>query len=104
MRRRAETFVRGVISCDKKNVGWVWDRTELAKYQSRDLSARLYDTTLDGQSNKGHDRKWVKVRVKVETQGQGHGAGRFEERTCQLTWDDANDPEVEDLLEYLKTL
>jgi mono/diheme cytochrome c family protein len=103
LRPGASVFVRGIISYDQKNVGWVWDRAQLAKYQARDLSARLYDTTLDGQSSKGHDRKWIKIRIKVAPKGQGHAA-RFEERNCQLTWDNENDPEVNNLLEYLKTL
>jgi mono/diheme cytochrome c family protein len=103
LRASAGVFVRGIISYDQENVGWIWDRAELAKYQARDLSARLYDTSLDGQSNKGHDRKWIKVRIKVAPKEQGQPA-RFEERNCQLTWDDDGDAEVNNLLEYLKTL
>ena len=88
LRARAAVFVRGIISYDQEDVGWVWDPRELPRYKDRDLSARLYDTALDGQSNRGHDRKWVKVGG----------------RTYRLSWDREDDREVGDLLEYLKTL
>jgi len=95
MRRRAETFVRGVISCDKKNVGWVWEANQFDRLRPDNPSARIFDTREDGQSNAGHDRRgWVDDGGKVGPKG----------KKSRLARDDPDDPVVEALLEYLKML
>jgi hypothetical protein len=90
--------VRGSISYDRKNVGWVWEVERLADLRKRDPSARLYDTREDGQSNAGHDqREWIDAEGKVGTKGQAY----------QLSWDETDAKEAEDveaLLAFLKTL
>ena len=94
MRRRAETFVRGAISYDKKNVGWVWEANQFDRLRPDNPSARIIDTREDGQSNAGHDRReWVDDGGKVGPKGKKY----------RLAWDDPDDPAVEALLEYLKT-
>lgn len=80
---RPETFVRGSISYDTKNVGFAWDTKD-----KRAAKGVVYDTRFDGFDNGGH----------VGTIQLPAGG------TARMTWDDANAPEVEALLEYLRTL
>jgi len=86
--QRPVTFVRGSISYDQKNVGFVWDASKLEEYRKHDSMATLFDAALDGQSNKGHQTNIVvdgKLR-KVDWSGE------------------ENRESLENLLEYLKTL
>jgi hypothetical protein len=92
---RVATFVRGVISYDRKDVGWDWQAARLAEWRTTNPSARTYETAHDGQSATGHDQvQWV------DADGIVGAAGK----TFRLAWDDPNDPEVDALLEYLKSL
>ena len=95
LRANARRFVRGAISYDQHNVGWDWPESRIAELGRKDPSARLYDTSEDGQSAAGHDQKtWIDVHGKVGPKGQSY----------RLAWDDPDDPAVDALLEYLKTL
>jgi hypothetical protein len=95
LRTQAQKFVRGAISYDTKNLGWAWEADRLAKLLPENPSARLFDAGQDGQSNAGHDQKtWTDADGKVGPK----------DRTYRLAWDDADDPEVEAIIAYLKTL
>ena len=72
----AKTFWRGNPDYDQKNVGWVWDQQKMP-------TAKRYSTSLEGNSNKGHD------------------AGRYLRSDGKGRWEGE---ELEALLEYLKTL
>ncbi|PCJ33084.1 MAG: hypothetical protein COA99_16080 [Moraxellaceae bacterium] len=72
---RPETFYRGNITYDQKNVGFTWD-------EANSVHAVLYDTTIDGNSNVGHDSA---------------------EFTGGVDWS-RSPVRLEALLEYLKTL
>ncbi len=86
--KRPDTFVRGAISYDQKNVGFVWDAAKFDEYRKQDTSAALFDASMDGQSNTGHD-------TDIEVDG----------KLRKLDWSgEENREALEDLLEYLKTL
>ena len=94
-RTRVAQFARGVISYDTREGGWDWKADGLAGWQGTNPSARLYDTREDGQSASGHDSaRWVDVHGKVGAAG----------RSYRLGWDDPTDPEVDALIEYMKSL
>jgi hypothetical protein len=90
-----KTFVRGAISFDQADVGWDWRAADLATLRPANPSARLYDTSQDGQSAAGHDQTWW-----VDSDGVV-GPKR---RAYRLAWDDPDDSAVDALIEYLKTL
>jgi mono/diheme cytochrome c family protein len=84
MRKDAEQFVRGSLSYDKTYVGWRWNKDEFDELKGLDSMAVIYDTAVDGQSNKGHDR---------DVEGY------------RLDWSDGKyDQDVKDLIAYLKTM
>jgi hypothetical protein len=86
--QRPTTFVRGAISYDQKNVGFVWEAAKLEDYKKLDPSAALFDATFDGQSNKGHQTDIV-----------------VDGKLRKLDWSgEQNREALENLLEYLKTL
>jgi hypothetical protein len=85
---RPTLFVRGSISYDPVNVGFVWETGRIAEFRAVDPTVALFDTTQDGESNAGHDRD-------VEIEGV----------LRRLDW--SKDEQAGDLgclLEYLKTL
>jgi len=68
---------------------------DLDKLRAENPSARLFDTFEDGQANTGHDQaSWVDRDGKVGPKDKAY----------RLSWDAPRNPEVEALLEYLKTL
>lgn len=86
--KRPTKFVRGAVSYDQKNVGYVWDSANLDTYQALDSMASVVDTSKDGLHNTGHDQD---IRIN----------GRY----AQLNWSGPqNQEDLADLLEYLKTL
>lgn len=70
----ATKFWRGNPTYDTKNVGFVWDKKEAE-------TAKEYDTSLEGFSNKGHTGYILKA-----------DGGKWQGE------------ELEQLLEYMKTL
>ncbi len=95
LRDQTPVFVRGAISFDQDNVGWEWSIDHWDRLRAENRSARLYDTSKDGQSNAGHDQsEWIDLEGKVGSPGKSY----------RLAWDDWTDPEVLALIAYLKTL
>lgn len=87
--RRPEVFVRGSPEYDASSVGFAWDHRDAARLRAESPTAALFDTGWDGASNAGHDRP------SVEVDGRPH----------RLDWSGPEHREqLEDLLEYLKTL
>ena len=68
---------------------------DLDKLRAENPSARLFDTFEDGQANTGHNQaSWVDRDGQVGPK----------DKTYRLFWDDLKSPEVDALLDYLKTL
>jgi mono/diheme cytochrome c family protein len=86
--RRPSAFVRGVVSYDTLNVGFDWDVHDAAALVKDAPTAVIFDTGWDGASNRGHDRDIV-----IDGQRRRLDWSGPESRT-----------DLEDLLEYLKTL
>jgi hypothetical protein len=86
--KRPAQFVRGCVSYDTTNVGFVWQLDKLDAYRVLDPVAAVYDTHWDGCSNGGHDTDLV-----------------VQDKKRKLDWSgDENRDSLNDLLEYLKTL
>lgn len=85
---RPEVFVRGSIEYDTAGIGFAWDPRDAGRLIAGAGPAALFDTRWDGASNRGHDRDVV-----------------VEGRALRLDWSGPEHrEELEDLLEYLKTL
>jgi hypothetical protein len=85
---RPAKFVRGSARYDAKNVGFAWDLADKAALLADAPTGVVFDTGWDGQSNKGHQDE-VMVdgkRQRLDWSGPGRAG------------------DLEDLLEYLKTL
>jgi mono/diheme cytochrome c family protein len=94
--RRPEAFVRGVVSYDRLNVGFDWAPRLAGALSDEAPTAVVFDTRWDGASNRGHDRD-----ITVDDEGRLDPAGRAR----RLDWSGPEHrSELEDLLEYLKTL
>jgi hypothetical protein len=87
--RRPVTFVRGSAEYDRSNVGFAWDTRDLSRLQQVDPAAAEFDTRWDGASNAGHDQPALTIDGKE----------------YRLNWSGPeNKDQLDDLLEYLKTL
>jgi hypothetical protein len=86
--QRPTKFVRGSIRYDTSNVGFGWELADQAALLAESPTGVVFDTGWDGASNRGHQAD-VTVNGKLQ----------------RLDWSgpDHKD-ELEDLLEYLKTL
>lgn len=94
--RRPEVFVRGVVRYDRLNVGFEWDPRTLGTLPGTAPTAVLFDTRWDGVSNRGHQRDVV-----VDEAGRPGTGGRLR----RLDWSGPEHrTQLEELLEYLKTL
>ena len=94
--RRPKTFIRGVVSYDRFNVGFSWDPRVITGLPDNAPSAIVFDTRWDGASNGGHDRD-----ITVDDEGNPVGTGRLR----RLDWSGPEHrTDLNDLLEYLKTL
>jgi hypothetical protein len=102
---RPSSFVRGVVSYDKANLGFDWEPAKLDTYRATYPTAATFDTSWDGASRLGHD-----TNLTVDAGGQILHKGwedqpRPGEVRVRLDWSDAeHKAELVDLLEYLKTL
>ena len=93
---RPSAFVRGVIRYDTLNVGFAWDARDAAALATEAPTAIMFDTGWDGASNSGHCQE---IRVKDDGTVDASGSPR------RLDWSGPDRrTELEDLLEYLKTL
>jgi hypothetical protein len=93
---RPRAFVRGVVSYDVLNVGFDWDPRVAAAGLADAPTAVVFDTGWDGGSNLGHDRD-----LNVKHDGQIDPVGELR----RLDWSGPEHrTDLEDLLEYLKTL
>jgi hypothetical protein len=102
---RPATFVRGVVSYDKRNVGFEWDPGQLVSYRAAYPTAAVFDTSWDGASRFGHD-----TNLTIDAQGQiirkgWEGGARAGEQQVRLDWSgEEHQAALAALLEYLKTL
>lgn len=98
LRASATKYLRGSISYDQRNLGWIWNLGDADKYKDKDSSLSVYDTREDGQYNGGHDHDGIYDDRAPES---------YRGKPYRIVWD-ANKPEdkqaVDDLIEYLKTL
>jgi hypothetical protein len=86
---RPTVFLRGVSDFDQSSVGFEWDIRTAANTKRRQKNVARFDTRWDGASNLGHDSKAVNVDGRIQ----------------RMDWSGAEFREdLEDLLEYLKTL
>jgi hypothetical protein len=85
---RPAKFVRGCVSYDTANVGFVWQIDRLQEYRALDLVSTVYDTSWDGCSNSGHDTDIFVLGKKRKLDWSGEDSRRA----------------LQDLVEYLKTL
>ena len=102
---RPSTFVRGVVSYDKQNIGFDWEPAKLDAYRAGYPTAAIFDTSWDGESRLGHD-----TNLTIDAQGRvvkkgWDGEARPGEMRVRLDWSGAeNKAALADLMEYLKTL
>jgi predicted Fe-S protein YdhL (DUF1289 family) len=86
--QRPQKFLRGINEFDKRNLGWIWELDKESKYRSRMPTLSEHDTGKDGWKNVGHDKDLY-----------------IEGKSYRLDWGQPNHAaELEQLLEYLKTL
>ncbi len=83
---RPTTFLRGSIAYDKKNAGWEWDPRRADLLRRAGDTITTFDTTRNGNGNHGHSGDVVV---------DGHA--------MRMTWN-AEDPAIDALIAYLKTL
>lgn len=102
---RPPTFVRGVVSYDKQNVGFDWDAARLDAYRAEYPTAAIFDTSWDGASRLGHDTN-LTIDGKGNVVRKGwDGETRPGEARVRLDWSRSeNKAALADLMEYLKTL
>ncbi|WP_435019951.1 hypothetical protein TA3x_001563 [Tundrisphaera sp. TA3] len=92
---RPASFLRGQVGYDTRNVGFEWDG-DAAPMADGSPTAVIFDTRWDAASNRGHDGV-----VGVDDLGGLAGPGRGR----RLDWSGpGRRSDLEDLLEYLKTL
>ncbi len=85
-----------MIRYDTLNVGFAWDARDAAALATEAPTAIMFDTGWDGASNSGHCQE---IRVKDDGTVDASGSPR------RLDWSGPDRrTELEDLLEYLKTL
>ena len=102
---RPATFVRGVVSYDKKNLGFDWEPAQLATYRAAYPTAASFDTAWDGASRFGHDTNLTIDQAGHIIKKGWDGAERAGELRVRLDWSGAeNQAALAALLEYLKTL
>jgi hypothetical protein len=102
---RPAKFLRGSISYDRDHLGWRWDIKESDELRQLDPQVVTFDTTWDAASNIGHDKNLtVDSNGRILRQGWD-GPARENEHKVRLNWSGAaQEGELLDLLEYLKTL
>ncbi len=102
---RPSSFVRGVVSYDKANVGFDWDPAKLEAFRATSLTAVIFDTSRDSASRLGHDTNLTIDPVGRIVRKGWDGEARPGESRVRLDWSGAdNAVAMADLLEYLKTL
>ena len=102
---RPATFVRGVVSYDKKNVGFDWEPARLAEYRAAYPTAATFDTSWDGASRIGHDTNLTIDQTGRIIKRGWDGDARAGELRVRLDWSGTeNQAALAALLEYLKTL
>jgi hypothetical protein len=102
---RPAAVVRGVVSYDKKNIGFDWEPSELAAYRASYPTAAAFDTAWDGASRFGHDTNLTIDQTGHIIKKGWDGAGRAGELRVRLDWSGPeNQAALTALLEYLKTL
>jgi hypothetical protein len=84
--KRPASFLRGSISYDTHDVGFAWEPSREAELRARGDTVTTLDTTLSGYGNVGHT-----------------GTVTLDGKVLRMTWKDGS-PELEALLEYMKTL
>lgn len=85
---RPDSFTRGIIEYDRTDVGWIWQNERASAYAASMPTTSEFDTRRDGWSNGGHN-------VDLTLDG----------KTYRLDWSDpAYAEELDQLIEYLKTL
>lgn len=93
---RPEAFVRGVVRYDTFNIGFDWDPRVVGASLADSPTAVIFDTRWDAASNHGHDQD-----IRVDEQGKPDPKGPLR----RLDWSGPEHrSDLEDLLEYLKTL
>lgn len=102
---RPSSFVRGVVSYDKANIGFDWESAKLDADRAAYPTAAPYETSWDGASRLGHDTN-LTIDAKGSIIKKGwDGEPRAGEVRVRLDWSGAeNKAALADLLEYLKTL
>jgi mono/diheme cytochrome c family protein len=102
---RPATFVRGVVSYDKKYLGFDWDATRLAPSPAAYPTASTFDTAWDGASRFGHDTNLtIDSSGRIINKGWG-GDARAGELRVRLDWSGSeHQAALAALLEYLKQL
>ena len=102
---RPSTFMRGVVSYDKANIGFEWEAAKRDGYRASSPTAAIYDTSWDGASRIGHDTN-LTIDQKGNIVRKGwDGEWRPGEMRVRLDWGGAeHKAELAALMEYLKTL
>ena len=97
--------MRGVVSYDKKYVGFDWDATRLAASRAAYPTASTFDTAWDGASRFGHDTNLtIDSSGRIINKGWG-GDARAGELRVRLDWSGSeHQAALAALLEYLKQL
>ena len=102
---RPATFVRGVVSYDKKNLGFDWEPAQLAAYRGTYPTAATFNTTWDGASRFGHDTNLTIDKTGHIIKKGWDETARAGELQVRLDWSGTeNQAALAALLEYLKTL
>jgi mono/diheme cytochrome c family protein len=102
---RPAAFVRGVVSYDKKNIGFDWEPARLAEYRGAYPTAAPFDTSWDGASRFGHDTNLTIDQAGHIIKKGWDGDARPGEVRVRLDWSGTeNQAALAALLEYLKTL
>lgn len=102
---RPSTFMRGVVSYDKVNIGFEWEAAKRDGSRASSPTAAIYDTSWDGASRLGHDTN-LTIDQKGNIVRKGwDGELRPGEMRVRLDWGGAeHKADLAALMEYLKTL
>lgn len=102
---RPASFVRGVVTYDKKNIGFDWELAKLDTYRTAHPTAAIFDSSWDGASRLGHDTNLTIDDTGRVVRRGWDGEARPGELRVRLDWSGAeNAKALADLMEYLKTL